>query len=432
MEVRATPRGEAARLAVEIYREVLEGVRADRLLRQSLECSAGVLLVQGQPYDLSHYHRVIVVAVGKAAVPMAREAAEILGGRFSGGLIVTKEGHGENVDGFELIEAGHPLPNEQSLEAGRRVLDLARSCEARDFVLFLLSGGASALMEATDGEISLDDLRRTTDIMLASGADIQQLNAVRSRASKIKAGGLARAFEPAKVVALVLSDVVGNSFETIGSGPLFASRRTVPFPYALLDKVPENVRAEILARDLLPLPTPQVPHFVIGSVSVAVHAAIEAAKHRGLDPLGYGDPLQGEAREMARKIASLAKRHVEARPEDRFCLIFGGETTVTVRGGGLGGRCQEMAVAAAARIAKLPYTAFLAAGTDGTDGPTDAAGGLVETDSLVRARDAGYSDRTALVNNDSYRYLLKCDGLIFTGPTGSNVNDLCLVVHAPE
>src|SRR4051812_14535884 len=216
MDLRATPRSEAARLAVEIYAEVLTSVKADRLLRLALECTAGVLMVQGQPFDLSPFRHVRVVAVGKAAAPMAREAAAVLGGRFGGGLIITKEGYGDPVEGFELLEAGHPLPDARSLEAGRRVLEFANACDEHDFVLFLLSGGASALMEAPEGDITLEDLRRTTDLLLLSGADIRQLNAVRSRISAIKAGGLARAFAPATVVALVLSDVVGNSLETIG------------------------------------------------------------------------------------------------------------------------------------------------------------------------------------------------------------------------
>ncbi|AIE87042.1 glycerate kinase type-2 family protein [Fimbriimonas ginsengisoli] len=431
MTVRATPRSSAGQLAVEIYGDVLEQVRADRLVRASLQYEAGLLMIQGHPYDLSEFRRVQIVAVGKAAAPMAREAADLLGSRLDGGLVVTKPGYGEPVSGLELLEAGHPVPDEGSLVSGRRILELAEQCGPDDFVLFLLSGGASALMEAPNGSVTLEDLRATNERLLASGADIAQLNAIRSRVSRIKAGGLAHAFRKAKVVALVLSDVIGNHLATIGSGPLVSPNRMGPFPYALLDQMPETVRAEVLTRDLVTFEVPRVDHYVIGSLSVAVHAAADAARARGLDPLPYGDPMQGEAREMARRIVALAKRHVEARPGDRFCLIFGGETTVTVRGSGIGGRCQEMVVAAAPAVAKLADTAFLAAGTDGADGPTEAAGGLVETDSLRLAKEVGNDQRKALVNNDSFRYLLQCDGLLFTGPTGSNVNDLCLVVHAP-
>jgi len=432
MTLRANPQNQAAVLALAVYSRVLEAVRADRLVEVAVQRADDVLVVQGRPYDLSLYSRVRVVGVGKASVAMAKAIVGILPDRIHDGLIVTKRGHAEPVPGVEVIEAGHPVPDEDSMQAGERTLRFAQECNEQDLVLFVLSGGASALMELPTEGVTLDELQETNRLLLASGADITQMNAIRSRISRLKAGGLARAFAPATVVALVLSDVVGNSLATIGSGPLIGPKNSGDLPTNLIDQLPAAVRSEVLAGQLLPRSVPAVDHYIVGSVSVAVHAAADAAKAIGLDALPFQDPLQGEARSMARQICSVAQRHAQARPDDWFCLIFGGETTVKIRGNGKGGRCQEMAVAAAPAIARIRDAAFLAAGTDGTDGPTDAAGGVVDTDLLLRAKNKGLDHRRALVQNDTYPFLEQTDGLIISGPTGSNVNDLCLVVHAPS
>jgi glycerate-2-kinase len=426
----AGPRSRAGGLAIEIYATALSQVRADLLMRQAVEIEGDSLRIYSRNLDLDRFKRCLVIAVGKAAVPMAREASALLGPKLSGGLVVTKEGYGEPVDGLEVIESSHPVPDMRSLDAGERILTIARSCTEDDLVLFLLSGGASALIESPLPGVLLEDLRRTNEALLASGADITLMNVVRSRISAIKSGGLARAFRRAHVEVLVLSDVVGNSLSSVGSGP-FSPPISVPVPVSILDALPPPVRAEVLSGDLIPQPVPQVNHAVIGSVSVAVHAAADAARARDLEPLAYQDPMKGEAREMARRIVALAKRHIEARPGEPFCMVFGGETTVTLRGHGKGGRCQEMAVAAAPAVAKLAGVAFLAAGTDGTDGPTDAAGGIVEAETFSRAKASGLSQRQALVEHDAYPYLEAVGSLVKTGPTGSNVNDICLVVFAP-
>lgn len=430
MRIEATPRTRAGSLAVSIYGRVLEAVRGDRLVERFVHVDGNRLTVQDRSYDLARYRRVFVAGAGKASVEMASALIKRLGGRVDGGLIVTKEGQKADLPGIEVIEAGHPVPNEASLEAGRRMWQFAEARDEDDLVLFVLSGGASALMELPAGDLSLEDIQTTNRTLLASGADIATMNSVRAQLSRLKAGGLARAFGSATVIALVLSDVIGNSLATIGSGPLVAPRPLPEIPSNLLDSLPSAVRMELLSGALLPRTIPSIPHFVVGSLSVAVHAAADAARSMGLDPLPFADPMQGEARDMARQIMALAKRHVEARPTDEFCMIFGGETTVTLRGKGKGGRAQEMALAAASKVAKLPDLAILVAGTDGTDGPTNAAGGLVESDSLERAKAKGIDPRKALVANDSYAFLKASAGLVVTGPTGSNVNDLCLVVHA--
>jgi len=424
----ASPRTRAGHLALEIYSQVLDSVRGDRLVRSFVDLDGDRLTIQDRAYSLADYRRVKVAAVGKASVEMAAAIHELLGSRVEEGLVVTKEGYGAPVGNYEILQAGHPTPNESSLVAGRRMKGLAESCGEDDLVIFLLSGGASALMELPNDDITLDELRETNRILLESGVDITGMNAVRASLSQLKAGGLGRAFGHATVVCLVLSDVVGNSLATIGSGPLIVPNRNVAIPEALIDALPSAVRREVLAGELLPRSVPHIPHFVVGSVSVAIHAAADAAKQRGIVPLAYGDPMRGESREMSRKIMALATRQVRAQEGEPFCMIFGGETTVKIRGKGLGGRSQEMALAAVSKVAKLYGVAFLAAGTDGGDGPTDAAGGLVEADSEVIAQAKGFQTRRSLVENDSYHYLEACGGLIKTGPTGSNVNDLCLVV----
>ncbi len=426
MDIQATPSSPAAEQALKIYSSVLESVRADKLVRDAVSLEGGLLFIQGRHVDLDAFNRVFVAGAGKASVQMGSGLVEILGSRVSGGLLVTR--YLAPVTGLDVLEGGHPVPSSASLTAGQRMLELAASCNEKDLVLFVLSGGASALMESLRDGVSLDDLQATTKTLLEAGVDIRTINGVRSRLSLVKGGGLARAFAPATVIVLVLSDVIGNDLATIGSGPFVAPSEAEP-PFELIGKLPESVRHALL--DPLIAETPSVDHFVVGSVSVAIHAAIDAAESIGLVAHGYSDPMSGEAREMARRICARAKKHIESDPAEPFCLVFGGETTVTIRGSGSGGRCTEMALAATPLVGKLPHVAFLAAGTDGADGPTDAAGGLVDDATLGRARAAGLDFRKALAANDSYPFLEACGGLVRTGPTGSNVTDVCLVVYLP-
>lgn len=384
------------------------------------------LFVQDRRIDLGRFERVWIAGSGKAAVEMATATAEILGERVNGGLIVTKTGHGAEVRGISVVEAAHPVPDASSLEAGAGMLRFAVGLDERDLVIYLLSGGSSSLLECPREPVTLDDLQDTNRILLGAGLDIRGVNAVRSRLSHIKAGGLAHAFQPATVIALVLSDVIGNDLTTIGSGPLIPPSAHNPVPAWVLDSLPERVRAA-LAASLPRAPMPHsVEHFVIGSTSLAVQAAAEAARSLGLEALPFADPLSGEARDMALKICAYARN----RSIENACMIFGGETTVKLRGAGLGGRCQEMAVAACTAVANMPHSAFLACGTDGSDGPTDAAGGLIDPESVARAKSAGFKRAKSLTENDSYHFLEACGGLVFTGPTASNVNDVVLVLQA--
>ena len=428
-----TPHNRASELALEIYANVLEEVRADRLVQRAVERAGDYLFVHGNHIDLSSFDRVWIAGAGKASVTMAHALGDILGPKLAGGLVITKSGYGFPLPGIEVIESSHPIPDETSLLAGERMIQFGESLTEKDLVIFTLSGGASALMESLVPSVSLEDLRATTQALMANSSSISQLNYVRSKLSRIKGGKLSQVFFPATVIVLVLSDVIGNDLRIVGSGPFFTPSRTVlrsrftspiVFPQGLFSKPVSDLRENQSLN--LGSAFPDVQHYVVGSISVAIHAATDAARAVGLGPLPYADPMLGEARTMAGKIC----RHASQRNLYHQCMIFGGETTVTLHGNGIGGRSQEMAVAAASAISKLPNTCFLAAGTDGSDGPTDAAGGIVDPDSMNRARSAGFRVPKTLKENDSYHFLEACDGLIKTGPTGSNVNDLVLVVQA--
>jgi hydroxypyruvate reductase len=374
------------------------------------------------------------------------------GQRLSGGLVVTKYGHIDpslDTGPVEVFEAGHPLPDEAGVRGTRRLAELLASATERDLVLAVISGGGSALLTLPAPELGLSDLQETTDLLLRSGATIGELNAVRKHLSLIKGGGLARLAGGATVLSLVLSDVVGDPLDTIASGPTvpdpscFADAWAVLARYGLQQAVPERVRAHLEAGVNGRLPdTPKadaalfqrVQTVIVGSNRLAAEAAVEAATRQGLNALLLSTFVEGEAREVARVGAALAKELVaHDRPVPRpACLVWGGETTVTVRGEGKGGRNQELALAAAMSLAGLPQVMLLALGTDGTDGPTDAAGAVATGETLARAGALGLNAASHLVENDAYPFFDALGDLIRTGPTGTNVNDLLLLFAFPD
>jgi glycerate-2-kinase len=428
----------AKTLAESIYREVLSQASGDRLVEASVRRAGDILFVQDEPLDLNHYGRVRIAGAGKASLAMAGALLDLF--PDADGLIVGKADPQlpTRLANLEVIGAGHPVPNLESLTAGERMLGFARDCNADDLVLFCLSGGASALLEALVAEVSLEDLQRTTALLLASGAPITTINAVRRQLSRVKGGRLSTAFGNATVIVLVLSDVVSNDLSVVGSGPLYVASQKEQGQQATLaqhwtlthqNELPSPVQ-EALLELRLPTTAPHRRHCVLGSPALLIPLAIEAARQHGLEPLPYADPLAGEARHRAHRIIRLARARVlgGAHP---FCMIFVGETTVKLRHPEIptiGGRCQEMAVAAALGLSGHSGLAFLAGGTDGNDGPTDAAGGLVDSETVVQNPD---SIRAALETNSSYRWLQKCGALLKTGPTGSNLTDIALVVYRP-
>jgi glycerate 2-kinase len=333
---------------------------------------------------------------------------------------------------IRINECGHPIPDGRGIRGARRIAGIARQAGPRDLVICLISGGASALMPLPSRGITLAKKQKITRSLLASGATIHEINCVRKHISAIKGGQLARLAYPATLVTLILSDVIGDDLDAIGSGPTVPDRSTI----ADVQAVGAKYGIAIDAAGLAETPKPGDPiftratHVLVGSNELAVEAAAREARRLGYRTLVLTSFLEGEAREVARVHAAIAKEiEAHGRPVPRpVCVISGGETTVTIRGQGLGGRNQEFALAAAIDIADLHGTLILSAGTDGTDGPTDAAGAVVDETTLARAGALGLDAAAFLRNNDSYRFFEATGDLIKTGPTGTNVADIQIML----
>jgi hydroxypyruvate reductase len=433
---------EEAILAVQ--RAALAAVEPDGAVRRHVERRGAELRIGGRSYDLDAIERVWIAGGGKAAPAMVAALQSIVGERLAGGLAITKYGHTDatfDTGPVEVVEAGHPVPDEAGMTATRRMVELVRGAGARDLVLAVISGGGSALMTLPAPGLALDDLEKTTDLLLRSGATIVELNAVRKHLSAIKGGGLARLISRAQTAALVLSDVVGDPLDAIASGPLspdpttFEDAWSVVARYELADRLPAAVRARLqagLAGDIPETPKAgyevfrRVHTVIVGSNRLAAEAAVDAATRWGMNSCLLSTFVEGEAREVARVAAAIAREVAcHGRPAARpACVVWGGETTVTVRGSGKGGRNQELALAAALALEGVPGVTLVALGTDGTDGPTDAAGAVATGETVARAREMGLDPRDHLDRNDAYSFFDALDDLIRTGPTGTNVNDL--------
>jgi hydroxypyruvate reductase len=453
--LRALPWGAgAARVLAAALAAVEPGAAVRRFLRRNGEA----LHVGGRAYDLARFERVLLLAVGKAAAPMAAAAADVLGERLSAGLVVTKALQIADcrlqiesqpnlqsvIYNLQSVEAGHPIPDERSVAAGEAAAATLRGAGERDLVLALLSGGASALLTLPAPGVALDDLQALTRALLASGASINEINTLRKHLDRVKGGGLARLAQPATLAALVLSDVVGNPLDVIASGPAVADTSTfadawaVLERYGLAERAPAPIAAHLrrgLAGAIPDTPKPgdaalaDVTHVLVGSNALAAEAAMRAAREEGFSPLLLTTFLQCEAREAGRMLAAVAREIAAsgnpiARPA---CVIAGGETTVTLRGEGRGGRNQELALGAVADMAGLEGAALVALATDGDDGPTDAAGAVVTGETLARARSLGLHPAGALARNDSYPFFAALGDLLRPGPTQTNVNDLAFV-----
>ena len=391
--------------------------------------------------DYSRFHHVYVIGAGKAGASMARAAERALGRTIAGGLVNVKYGHVAKLRRIELNECGHPVPDERGVAGAERIAEIASAAGAGDLVLCLISGGASALLPLPAPPVTLAEKQEVTRLLLASGADIHEINALRKHMSAIKGGQLARLAWPAKVEALLVSDVIGDNLDVIGSGPAapdpstFLDAAGVLDRYGIRDKVPAAVRARIdqgVAGAIDETPKPgdrlfaRVRNTVVGGNRLALDAAARHARQLGFHTLVLSSTIAGETREIARMHAAIAREAAECgRPvKPPACIITGGETTVTLRGGGLGGRNQEFALAAALDIAGLDDVVVFSAGTDGTDGPTDAAGAIADGDTLRRKPDA----RRYLDANDSYHYFESLGDLVITGPTNTNVADVRILL----
>lgn len=401
---------------------------ADQIIQKSIQAvlpdEAVKRALQGRKFGPG---KIYMVAAGKAGWQMGRAAAEILGDRLEAGVVVTKYGHVKgDISRTRCFEAGHPVPDENSYQATRAALELAERASAQDEVIFLLSGGGSALFEKP--LVSGEELADITGQLLACGADIVEMNTIRKRLSAVKGGRFAKVCEPAHVFGIVLSDILGDPLDMIASGPAYPDSSTCGEALAVVKKyeLQMSERAMSLLAQETPKTLANVETQITGSVSDLCRAAAAACKELGYEPVILTDQLSCEAREAGRFLSAIAKTHRDTQKSLAF--LAGGETVVHLTGKGKGGRNQELALAAAEGIAGLSGTAVFSVGSDGTDGPTDAAGGYSDTFTKERLAKLGISIYDVLQDNDAYHALKKTDGLIVTGATGTNVNDVAALL----
>lgn len=436
---------ELRKAARQIFEAAVQAVDPAAAIHRHMRREGARLTIGDEVLDLSAIRQIVVVGLGKAGASMAGAVEEILGERIHRGVVVTKYGHVQPMNTIRLHEAGHPVPDESGIAGAQAILDCVKGLRPEDLVLVLISGGGSALTPAPAEGISLAEKQALTKALLACGADIREMNMLRKHISRIKGGQLARAAQPAQVRTLILSDIVGDPLDAIASGPTVPDPTTYGDALGILEKyrIRQEVPASILAHleagaaaKIPETPKPADPLFArVRSVMVASNIqALEAAKveaqRLGLQAVILSSFIEGETREIARMHAAIA---LEVRGSGNptkppICVITGGETTVTLKGKGKGGRNQEFSLAAALDIAGLPDVVILSAGTDGTDGPTDAAGAIADGDTVKRAIAAGLKPRAALDGNDAYPFFERLGDLIVTGPTRTNVMDVRLVL----
>jgi glycerate 2-kinase len=426
-----------------IIKAALAAVDPGEAVRRQVQRSGATLRIGDRTYQLDDYKRVLVIGGGKAGVPMAAALAEILQDRLADGLVVVKRGHvlAERIGAVEVVEAGHPLPDEAGVQGAGRMVSLLEGASEGDLVICVISGGGSALMTLPVQGISLADLRALTGKLLACGATIGEINAVRKHCSRIKGGQLARLASPATLLSLILSDVVGNPLDVIASGPTVPDPTTYDDAYRVLEKygVVKEVPASIvehlqagMAGRILETPKPgdsafaRVQNLIVGSNELAAQAAMEEAERLGFKAMVLSTFIEGEAREVAKVFAGLAKGMAwhDQPLAPPACLVAGGETTVTLRGQGKGGRNQELALAAALALEGWEKVMVVSLATDGNDGPTEAAGAFASGTTVARGQALGLSAQAHLENNDSYAFFAALGDLVLTGPTNTNVNDL--------
>ncbi len=432
----------------DILSTALAAVDPAQAIRQNVSLEGDSLRIGQRSYGLSGYERIFVVGGGKAGSPMVTAIEEILGQRVTAGLVNVKHGYlpseDINIRQVEIVEAGHPTPDEAGRRGAERMVEMLSGLTERDLVICLISGGGSALMTLPQPTISLADVQALTGALLRCGATINEINAIRKHISRIKGGQLARLVHPAQVVSLILSDVVGNPLDVIASGPTvpdtttFAQAYGVLEKYDLLDKVPASIVEHLAAGVAGKMAeTPKegeavfatVYNMIVGSNEIAAWAALSRARELGFNTQLLSTYVEGEAREVAKVLAAIAKEMAQSgRPIPRpACLVVGGETTVTIAGEGKGGRNQEMALAAALAIQGWEDVMVVTLATDGSDGPTDAAGAVATGETAAWARELGLDPERYLADNDSYHFFEALGELIVTGPTNTNVNDLAFV-----
>jgi len=431
--------------AMEIFQAALKAADPVEAIHRYVKLADDGLQIGQHRFDFADYDRILVVGAGKAGAPMAKALEDLLDDRIADGAIVVKEGHGLPLKHIRVHEAGHPVPDERGLRGAEDILALANKAGERDLVLCVISGGGSALLVAPAEGVSLADKQEVTRLLLACGADIHEINTVRKHLSRAKGGGLARYAHPATVVSLILSDVVGDDLNVIASGPAvpdtstFGDTREVFAKYDIWHKLPQSVQTHIqrgLDGDIADTPKAGDDVFhrcyseLVGTNIQALIAAKKEARRKGYQSVILSSTVEGEAREVVKMFAAFAKEvRNSANPlAAPACILCGGETTVTIRGNGKGGRNQEFALAAAMIIGGLENVVVLSGGTDGTDGPTDAAGAIADGRTMARARARNLNPLDCLQRNDAYHFFQALDDLIITGPTRTNVSDVYMVL----
>jgi glycerate 2-kinase len=436
-----------------IFHKALDHVDPYQMMRSNLSLEGNSLVIShgnGSHYEaLDKYKRILALGIGKASVKMAKAVKETLGPRISEALVITNYGSGEASERVEVIEAGHPVPDENSIRGAEKLFDLAQKADEYTLIINLISGGGSALFSLPKKGLSLDDLRQTTQAMLKCGADIREMNCIRKHLSQVKGGCFAQIAHPARMISLILSDVVGDRLDTIASGITVPDRTTfrqaldIVSKYSLENKIPETVFGMLVSGSKGKIAeTPKegdpvfdrVTNIILGNNARACKAARDHGEKLGYNSYLITSSLTGEAREIAKFFTAIAK-DIHAGTSDfksPALIVAGGETTVTVSGKGKGGRNQELALSFLLDLmdsnGSLSETYFLSAGTDGIDGPTDAAGALIDPDILKSTCELRVSPSDYLNNNDSYHFFEKTGGLFVTGPTGTNVCDLQLMI----
>jgi glycerate 2-kinase len=435
----------ARELALKSLEAAIKAVDPKAIIKSKIRLKGYVLQVNGYTFDLKKFKNIYVVGGGKASGSMAEALEEVLGDKITNGLVNIPKGSKHRTKIVRLHEASHPIPDESGVEGTRKMLDIAENAGENDLVICLISGGGSSLMPMPRGEITIADKRRITEDLLKCGATINEINTVRKHISEFKGGWLAKKAYPATILNLILSDVLGDPLDFIASGPTvpdsttFSDAIKVLKKYGLWDKAPESIKKVLTdgEKGLIP-ETPKaddeafkkVFNVVIGNNRAASMAACETLKSEGLNTLLLTSLLEGEARHVGTVLASLAHEVLASgNPIKKPAgMVAGGETTVTVTGKGKGGRNQEIALAASLKIRGLDGVVIASLSTDGVDGPTDAAGALVDGKTIARAEAFGLRAEEFLADNNSYGFFSQLGDLILTGPTGTNVNDVSVII----
>jgi glycerate 2-kinase len=441
---------EMKRMAKAIFSKALSAVDPSKILKERIRIERDHLSIKMEGdsekvFDLKAFHKIFLVGTGKASNSMAQAIEELFGDRMTKGVITTKYGHLLPLKEIQIIEAGHPIPDRKGYEGAKKIRRLLKESGPKDLVIFLLSGGGSALLPFPADGIELKEKQEVTQLLLDSGADIKEINTIRKHISRMKGGWLSKWAYPSTVIAFILSDVVGDQLDVIGSGP------TVPDPstfeeaweilkkYDLLNEMAPSIQKHLqLGKEGKVEETPKpgevvferVYNILIGSNILALREARKEAESLGFNTVILSSSIQGETREASRFHTAMAKEVLSSgNPIPRpACILSGGETTVTIKGSGLGGRNQEFVLAGALEISGIEKVVLLSGGTDGTDGPTDASGALADHTTVHRAKTMGLNPKAHLDNNDAYPFFQKLGDLLITGPTHTNVMDVRIIL----